>query len=47
MMGQSSSGQERLFHSFNLEDRIPANHLPRGNDRCLDLSDLRHHLADF
>ena len=47
MMGQLSSGQERLFYSFNLEDHIPANHLLRSIDRCLDLSDLRHHLADF
>jgi len=39
MMGQLSSGQERLFYSFNLEDHIPANHLLRGIDRCLDLSE--------
>ncbi|VVN70274.1 IS1182 family transposase ISCfr1 [Pseudomonas fluorescens] len=47
MMGQLSSGQERLFYSFNLEEHIPANHLLRSIDRCLDLSDLRHYLADF
>jgi transposase len=47
MMGQLSSGQERLFYSFNLEDHIPANHLLRRIDLCLDLSDLRHYLADF
>lgn len=47
MMGQLSSGQDRLFYSFNLEDHISANHLLRSIDRCLDLSDLRHHLADF
>ncbi|MCY1422461.1 hypothetical protein D9M71_381400 [compost metagenome] len=47
MMGQLSSGQERLFYSFNLEDHIPANHLLRSIDRCLDLSDLRHYLAIF
>lgn len=46
-MGQLSSGQERLFYSFNLEDHIPATHLLRNIDRCLDLSDLRHYLADF
>lgn len=34
-------------YSFNIEDHIPANHLLRSIDRCLDLSDLRHHLADF
>lgn len=47
MMGQLSSGQERLFYSFNIEDQIPANHLRRSIDRCLDLSNLRHYLADF
>jgi transposase len=47
MMGQLSSGQDRLFYSFNLEDHIPANHLLRSIDQCLDLSDLRHYLADF
>jgi transposase len=47
MMGQLSSGQERLFYSFNIEDHIPANHLLRSIDRCLDLSDLRQYLADF
>jgi transposase len=47
MLGQLSSGQERLFCSFNLEDHIPANHLLRNIDRCLDLTDLRRYLADF
>jgi len=47
MMGQLSSGQGRLFYSFNIEDHIPANHLLRSIDRCLDLSDLRHYLANF
>ena len=47
MTGQLSSGQERLFYSFNLEDHIPTNHLLRSIDQCLDLSDLRHYLADF
>jgi transposase len=47
MMGQLSNGQERLFYSFNIEDHIPANHLLRSIDRCLDLSDVRHYLADF
>ena len=32
---------------MNLEDNIPANHLLRSIDQCLDLSDLRHYLADF
>lgn len=47
MMEQLSSGQNRLFYSFNLEDHIHTNHLLRSIDRCLDPSDLRHHLADF
>ena len=47
MMGQLSSRQERLFYCFNLEDHIPTNHLLRSINQCLDLSDLRHYLADF
>lgn len=47
MMGQQARGQERLFYSFNLEAVVPANHLLRGIDRCLDLGDLRQHLADY
>jgi transposase len=46
MMGQQNAGQERLFYSFNLEEHVPQEHLLRGIDRCLDLSDLRLHLAD-
>jgi transposase len=30
-----------------LKDHIPANHRLRSIDRCLDLNDLRHYLADF
>ena len=44
-MEQLSRG-ERLFYSFNIEDHILANHLPRSIDRFLDLRDLRHFLAD-
>lgn len=47
MMGQQAGGQERLFYSFNLEDHVPANHLLRGIDQCLDLSELRQHLTDY
>ena len=47
MMGQQAGGQERLFYSFNLEDHVPANHLLRGIDRCLDLSGLRERLAKY
>jgi transposase len=45
MMGQRSGNQERLFYSFSLEDHVPADHLLRGVDRFLDLSELRQHLA--
>jgi hypothetical protein len=45
MMGSQTSGQERLFYSFNLEDHIPPNHLLRGIDRFLDLHSLRERLA--
>ena len=47
MMGQQKGNQDRLFYSFNLEDHIPANHLLRAIDRCLDLKDLRAHLEDY
>jgi len=47
IMGQLSSGQERLFYSFNLEDHIPANHLLPSIDQCLDLGDMRHYFAAF
>ena len=33
MMGQLSSGQDRLLYSFNLENHIPKNHLLRSIDR--------------
>ncbi len=47
MMGQRTSGQKPLFYSFKLDDHVPADHLLRGIDRCLDLGELRHHLAPF
>lgn len=47
MMGQQSDDQERLFYSFNLDDHIPPDHLLRGVDRFLDLSELRRHLESF
>lgn len=45
MMGQQSGNQEPLFYSFSLEDHVPADHLLRGIDHFLDLSELREHLA--
>ena len=47
MMGQRTGGQKPLFYAFNLDDQVPADHLLRGIDRCLDLGQLRHHLAAF
>jgi len=46
-MGQLSTGQERLFYSFKLEDHIPTNHLLRIIDQCLDFSDVHYYLADL
>jgi len=47
MMGQGTNGQKPLFYSFKLDDHVPADHLLRGIDRCLDLSELRQHLEPF
>ena len=47
MMGQRAGAQDRLFYAFNLDAHVPADHLLRRIDRCLDLSDLRRHLAPF
>jgi hypothetical protein len=47
MMGQSGGDENRLFYSFNLDQHVPADHLPRGIDQFLDLADLRQHLAAF
>ena len=47
MMGQRTGGQKPLFYSFKIDDHFPSEHLLRGIDRCLDLGELRHHLAPF
>ena len=47
MMGRQSEGQRPLFYSFSLDDHVPANHLLRGIDAFLDLSELHRHLAPF
>jgi len=47
MMGRQASGQGRLFYAFNLEDHVPADHLLRGIDQCLDLSELHQHLTEY
>jgi transposase len=45
MMGRQEVGQAPLFYVFNLEEHVPANHLLRGIDQFLDLSELHRHLA--
>src|ERR1043165_2213688 len=47
MMGTSGGAQEQLFYSFSLEDHVPPDHLLRGIDRFLDLTELRRHLSSF
>ena len=47
MMGQQAGAQDQLFYSFNLDRYVPRDHLLRGIDRFLDLSDLRQHLGAF
>jgi len=47
MMGPRQEAQAALFYEFSLEDHVPHNHLVRSIDRCVDLTDLRAHLADF
>ena len=47
MMGSQTSGQDKLFYAFNLEDYIPSNHLLRGIDPYLNLSYLIGHLRNF
>jgi transposase len=47
MMGPNGGDQNRLFYSFNLDEHVAADHLLRGIDRFLDLSDLRQHLEPF
>ena len=46
-MGRQSGGHDHLFYSFTLESVVPQNLLLRGIDRCLDLTDLRQHLAEY
>ena len=47
MMGRQCSDQNKLFYSFNLDSHVPADHLLRGIDRVLDLSELHRHLAPY
>jgi len=46
-MGQQVGEQKQLFYSFNLDHHVPSDHLLRGTDQFLDLSELRAHLVSF
>jgi len=47
MIGFQTDKQKRLFYSFDLEDHVPQNHLLRGINQHLDLTNLRQHLAEY
>jgi len=47
MMGQLVGQQDRLFYEFNLEERVPADHLLRRINSVLDLSWLRGELKPY
>src|SRR5579864_5918062 len=47
MMGEQRDNQQRLFYSFNLDEHVPPDHLLRGINQFLDLSNLRTFLAPF
>lgn len=47
MMGIGTSRQKELFYWFNLDDHVPTDHLLRGIDQFLDLSELHRHLAPY
>ena len=47
MMGQLPAAQNELFYEFNLEQRIPDNHLLRKIDQFLDFDKIRSHLHSF
>lgn len=47
MMGPRQIAQRALFYEFSIEDFVPQDHLMRGIDRFLDLTDVRRLLAPF
>lgn len=47
MLGERVGQQDRLFYEFDLDDRIPTDHLLRRLDAVLNLSWLRTKLAPF
>ena len=47
MMGPRQIAQGALFYEFSIEDFFPQDHLMRGIDRFLDLTDVRPLLAPY
>lgn len=47
MMGQQEARRNQLFYAFDLDSVVPSDHLLRGIDQFLDLSDIRDHLSAF
>jgi transposase len=47
MLGEQVGLQDRLFYEFDLEDRVPNDHLLRRLDAVLDLTWLRAELSPF
>ena len=47
MMGRKDDHQGHFFYHFKLDERIPQDHLLRGIDQFLDLSQLHEHLEPF
>ena len=46
-MGQAVGRQDRLFHEFNLDERVPVDHLLCRINTVLDLSWLRAELKPY
>ena len=47
MMGDPPTPQGQFFYAFNLDEKVPEDHLLRQIDRVIDFSSLREHLAPY
>ena len=47
MMGDPPPPQGQFFYAFNLDEKVPQDHLLRQIDGVIDLSTLREHLAPY
>ncbi|WP_298855524.1 transposase, partial [uncultured Ruegeria sp.] len=47
MMGPWQQARGSLFYEFSIEDYVPQDHILRGIDRFVALSDIRQQLAPF